>query len=275
MKLNSYINYSKIQKLSEGFRSKSFLLDNKYIFLEGCNKKSYSTYKKDCKILRFLADRITSVEIPHNMILIKKDEDHPNGGLIYSLINDKVFNYDEIEEYNLRSIALGISGFLNELHSIKVNYDHKSIITKDLKNITSNIKQMSKYLDKDNNIKLNRFYQLYKSYTDNHHDMCLVHGDLWYENYIISKDGSTLKGIIDFENCKYFYPIDDLVPMLYISEEFLNDVLKNYCNKVDKKDISIFRIRREVVSFKYIMKYFPEESEEQLEKIIEVLSLID
>ncbi len=271
MKIDKYLKYYDIKYLGEGFRSKSYIIDNKYIFLEGNNDKSYKTYKKDYKVLNFLKDKIKTVLIPNNVILVKKDNDNPTGGLIYKIINDQVFNYDKLKTYNLDNIAFEISVFLNELHSIKIAYNYEKIITKDLKNIKSNINKIKKFISKKYFENLDSFYKEYENFTKHNKKLYLVHGDLWYENYIISKDGNHLKGIIDFENCKYFYKEDDLVPMTYLGNKFLDKVILNYKYKVLKENIKIFKIRREVISFNYLLKYFPEEKEDQLKKIIDSL----
>jgi aminoglycoside phosphotransferase (APT) family kinase protein len=55
------------------------------------------------------------------------------------------------------------------------------------------------------------------------YDSVLVHGDLWYGNWLV--DGTNLLGVIDFENLSSGDPVTDFVPQLYLGERFLRLVI--------------------------------------------------
>ena len=109
----------------------------------------------------------------------------------------------------------------------------------------------------------------YLSEFDNYH---FIHGDLWYENYILD-DNDELTGIIDFENAKYGDPASDISALCYLGNEFINLFLKYYKNsdKDIEKRINMFIKAREVMSFENMVNNFPEEINEQIEKIKKVL----
>lgn len=95
---------------------------------------------------------------------------------------------------------------------------------------------------------------------------------LWYENYILD-DNDELTGIIDFENAKYGDPASDISALCYLGNEFINLFLKYYKNsdKDIEKRINMFIKAREVMSFENMVNNFPEEINEQIEKIKKVL----
>ncbi len=269
--LKKYLNYETIKFLNEGFRSRAYNIDNKYIFLEGINENSYISFKDDKDKLDFLKDKINNIDIPKDVILIEKDAEFKFGGLIYPMIKGKVFNYDEINKYNLNAIAKSLSDFLNQLHSIKTKYNKKEIIDKERESINYNVSLLKKYLNNAELDKVLKWKEKYFKYLSSIKSLSLVHGDLWYENLILSQDGKALNGIIDFENMTTFIREVDLVPTLYINEEFLDKILKNYKFKVKKEEIYLLYQRREIISFKFMADNFPEEIDEQLDKIKEIL----
>lgn len=263
-----------IKYLNEGFCSTCYLIDNKYIFLRGKNNKSYTVYKNEYKMLKRIKDEIKSTKIPTNIMVLEKNDENIYGGIIYDCIEGEKLDYNLLKEYNLKNIAKGISNFLNELHSIKINYNYEEIIKEEINNLKDNIKNIKKLLTENDNKKIIKFEQDYLSFLNKNKELSITHGDLWYENYIISEDKESLNGIIDFENCKYFYKEEDLTPLLYIGEDFLDEVLANYNYKIEKRNIKLFQIRREIISFNYISEFFKEEIDEQLEKIQNALTLL-
>lgn len=268
------------KKIGEGFRSKSYISNDGYILLEGVNEKSFETYVKDKRILDFLSGKITTTNIPKDIELIPPSHDTLEfGGERYKGIEGKVLDIDIIHSYNLDSIAKDLAFFLNELHSIDIyefNKDFKKeeYIKNEKEIVDRNINLLVDYFDKK---KLYDWRELYFNLLDNTNRFTVIHGDFWYENYIISRDGNRLGGVIDFENCDIGIPVMDFVPLLYISEEFFKKVLSfyNFSNSFEK-DINIFLQRREIISYEYITMYCDlDEQKEQREKIEGILSIND
>ncbi len=260
------------KKIGEGFRSKSYISNDGYILLEGVNEKSFETYVKDKRILDFLSDKITSTNIPKDIELIPPSHDTLEfGGERYKGIEGRVLDIDNIHSYNLDSIAKDLASFLNELHSIDIyefNKDFKKeeYIKNEKEVVDRNINLLVDYFDKR---KLYDWRDSYFNLLDNIKRFTVIHGDFWYENYIISSDGNRLGGVIDFENCDIGIPVMDFVPLLYISKEFFKKVLSfyNFSNSFEK-DINIFSQRREIISYEYITMYCDlDEQREQREKI--------
>lgn len=267
------------KKIGEGFRSRSYISNDGYILLEGVNEKSFETYVKDKRILDFLSDRITFTNIPKDIELISPSHDTLEfGGEKYKGIEGRILDIDDIHSYNLDSIAKDLASFLNELHGIDIyefNRDFKKeeYIKNEKEVVDRNINLLVNYFDKK---KLYDWREIYFNLLDNTNRFTIIHGDFWYENYIISNDGNRLEGVIDFENCDIGIPVMDFVPLLYISEEFFKKVLSfyNFSNSFDEY-INIFSQRREIVSYEYITMYCDlDEQKEQREKIEGILSIV-
>lgn len=253
--------------LNEGYRSISYLTLDNYIILKGKNEEAYLSYQHDIKVLKEIKKYITCVKIPQDITLIEKSKDYPYGGLKYKLIKGKVFNYNDQEIYNMNAIASKLGGFLNELHGIRVNYNKEEVINHEKNRVERNIKLLFNYLSYQDKENVKKWQEEYYQELDCYTDYCLVHGDLWYENYIITEDGQDLKGIIDFENTSIFMKEYDFVPFLYISKEFLEQVIKSYHGNINRKLIDLLFVRREICSFLYILEYEPSDTLELVDKI--------
>ncbi len=257
-----------MKKVSEGYRSISYLDGNDKIVLKGKNYYANKSYIKDYKTLKTIGKYIKSVDIPNNVELIGINDEFLYGGLRYSFIGGLVFDYNLKDKYNLEGIANGLSAFLNELHSIKTKYNRNKIINDEILTVNQNIDVLKKYLDLNYMDKITKIWlSKYNRKLDDYEDFSIVHGDLWYENYIISYDHQKLIGIIDFENSMVFMREYDFVPLLYISNDFISNVIKKYTYNLDKELINLLFIRREICSFKYILENEPDDVDEQLEKI--------
>jgi len=99
-----------------------------------------------------------------------------------------------------------------------------------------------------------------------------IHGDLWYENYILN-DNNELVGIVDFEGSGMGDPAYDIAALYYLGTGFINKVL-SYYKYTDEdliKRVSMLIKAREIADFDDMVKNYPEEVEEQVDKIKKVL----
>lgn len=275
-KIKRHLGFKNIKFLNEGFRSKAYLLDKEYILLLGVNKKAFKSYKSDQAISEFLSKKIDTVLIPKDIRLIEPSEDlFEFGGELYQCIKGKIFNIDKKDNYNLTKIAKDLANFLNELHNINV-YDFNPTFSperykqEEKKLLARNIMLLKKILPSSDINKLKKWRDKYFEILENTENFSVIHGDFWYENYIISEDNQNLVGIIDFENTTIADPMTDLAPILYIGKKFLTQLLKDYQlpYKNIYEKIKVLSERREIVSFQHIYKYCDkEEIDEQIKKI--------
>jgi aminoglycoside 2''-phosphotransferase len=73
----------------------------------------------------------------------------------------------------------------------------------------------------------------------------LCHGDLWYENLLVSQDTQVLTGVVDFERAALGDPAQDFATLLYLGEPFVARVLAVYAGLGGYLDPGIrYRIER-------------------------------
>ena len=116
------------------------------------------------------------------------------------------------------------------------------------------------------------WFNEYKNYLLTFNDYHFIHGDLWYENYILN-DNNELVGIVDFEGSGMGDPAYDIAALYYLGTDFINKVL-SYYKYTDEdliKRVSMLIKAREIADFDDMVKNYPEEVEEQVDKIKKVL----
>ena len=261
--------------LKEGFTSKSYTVDSDYILLVGKNEQAITSYRKQKDILSFLRGKIFTVKLPIIDIIYEPTSTYSFGGLKYKKIAGVVLTSEVIAQAKLDSLSITIANFLNELHNICIFDFKKNLNIDEIKKekmilIDENIKSLLNYISKKEANKLFDWRDKYMKYFLTFDGFCLVHGDLWYENYIMNEDYSVLLGIVDWECSTISDPADDLCALLYLGEQFLNKVISQYKNSDTNllERIMLNKQKRELIHLKYVIDYCDDlEVKEQLAKI--------
>ena len=138
--------------------------------------------------------------------------------------------------------------------------------------MNQSVSELEKRVDKNEYDKIIKWSNEYKNYLLSFDDYHFIHGDLWYENYILN-EYNELVGIVDFENAGIGDPANDIVPLYYLGQDFVNKFLKyyKYNNSEVIKRIPMLIKAREICYFKYIIDNYPEEINDQIDKIKKVL----
>ena len=263
--------------LNEGFRSKAYK-DESRIILVGQNENSFASFEKDAKILNLLRTFIKDLKTPNNVEVIKPCAKYLFGALSYDIIDGNILKPELINDNNIDSIVGSLSSFLKQLAEIDLsgfepNYDAKKIIAKEKEYITKNMAILLPFVDDNIRNQLLNWQEKYYQYLDDEIKLNVTHGDLWYENMIIDESSTNLVGIIDFEHAGVFDKAIDYVPALYLGIDFTNKLLQASGLSLDYyKVLRLFAIRRQVIGFKYLVKHFPEEIDEEIEKTKSVLN---
>ena len=215
---------------------------------------------------------IKSLEIPRIVELIDPCNDYQNGALIYKMIKGHTFRKKHIKIVNLDSIAKKIAEFMNELYDIKVEFNYEECIKNELEITDESVTKLKDYLDDSNYKKVLSWFNEYKNYLLTFNDYHFIHGDLWYENYILN-DNNELVGIVDFEGSGMGDPAYDIAALYYLGYDFINKVLSyyNYTNDDLINRVSMLIKAREIADFADTLENYPEEIDEQLNKISKVL----
>lgn len=257
--------------INEGFNSKAYIVNDDFILLEGVNKNSYNNYLKYVESIKHL-ESIKSVQIPIITELITPNKEYENGALIYKMIKGRTFRKEDISKVNLDSIAQALANFMNELYNIKIPFNKKEYVDNEISITEKSVNLLKKYLPEEEYIKVLNWFKEYKHYLLNFDDYHYIHGDLWYENYILD-DNNNLIGIVDFEGTSMGDPAYDIAALYYLGNDFINKVLEyyNYTNNDLIKRVSMLIKAREIADFEDMVKNYPEEVDEQVAKIKKVL----
>lgn len=261
------------QYINEGFNSKAYIVNDKYILLEGINKNSFNKYIKYANNIKQI-ENIKSLEVPKLKELISPNEEYKYGGLIYKMIKGHTFTEDYISKVNLDNIAVSLTNFLNELYEVKIEFNKEEYLKNKLDIANANVTLLKDYMEEARYNKVLDWFNTYKNYLNTFKDYHFIHGDLWYENYILDENNN-LKGIVDFEESGIGDPAYDIAALYYLGDDFINKVISNYkyASSDILKRINIHIQAREICSFKNMVLNFPEEINEQLEKIDNVLNI--
>lgn len=170
--------------INEGFNSKAYIINDEYILLEGVNKNSYDNYKKYSESLNKLVD-VKSLQIPNIIELIAPNNEFPNGAMVYKMIKGHTFTKSYIDKVDKEQLAKKLADFMNELYEVPVIFDKKIYVEQELNNAKINLELLREYLDDEKYSLLLNWYNEYIEYLSEFDNYHFIHGDLWYENYIL------------------------------------------------------------------------------------------
>ena len=144
----------------------------------------------------------------------------------------------------MENISNKISRFLYELYLIPVN---KSEIPEAKDKIISefyyDIETINDYFKGKNMNKINKFKDEFLEYIEKFEDFHYIHGDLWEENMIISKDYQDLVGIVDFDNFGLGDISKDYATLLDFGFDFINILFEKNKQCFKDKENFILRIK--------------------------------
>ena len=108
---------------------------------------------------------------------------------------------------------------------------------------------------------------------------CLIHGDFWHANWLATKDGRTVAGLLDFEHCGIGLPHEDLAPLRYLGESFRAAALDVYCEGTARnpasllQEVQLFDVLRELRGLDWALRNpGAGEIDDSIDKVAEVLA---
>lgn len=224
--------------IGEGYDSKAYLINDKYIFKIKISANEKKSYKKEKAILDFLNKNLkTDIKIPKIDYAYITDELSIMG---YKKIDGKFLNpqrYNEMNEQEKQILKLDIAKFLKDMHNLDFS---------EIKNWTINNKQncleefalLKKTIYQDLTEKeknyIENFFERLKTTTIFDDKKCLCHNDFSC-NHLLLDENKRLVGIIDFgdsgiidEYCDFIYLLEDSNEEL--GKDFGEDILRLYGN---------------------------------------------
>lgn len=224
------IDASYIEFLGEGYDSKSYVINEEYLFKFAKHDDSRNSYKREYKILNFLRDNFKSnIQIP-------QIEYYDESGIIgYKLIKGNPITkelYESMTEEEKEKLTTDIANFLKSLHNLDVS-ELKEFKTSlydaykaDLELLREKI--FSKLTEKERKYIENFIASILSNTKLFHSKMCLCHNDLSADHILIDED-KKVSGIIDFGDACI---IEDYRDFMYILEESEEEVGRPFGERV-------------------------------------------
>lgn len=108
---------------------------------------------------------------------------------------------------------------------------------------------------------------------------CLIHGDFWHANWLVTPDGRTMTGLLDFEHSGIGFPHEDLAPLRYLGEAFRAAAINAYCEAGAKTaatllaETRMFDVLRELRGLAWALRNRDAgELDDAIEKVVAVLA---
>lgn len=268
-----------IKAIGDGFGSFVLETDSNRIVRVAKNKDVAKQYLKEYKILPIIRNYF-NVKIPEPEWCMTQDNDIPYGMIVYRKIEGQPLKPKMISSSNYSILSDEITSFIVNLHNIPLeNINDEFLLYISNRDEVIEIydetyKYLKEALTRKENLAVDRWWsnirkdEVFQSYKP-----ALCHGDLWYENVLVDKTCSSLKGIIDFSDMFIGDPARDLATQLYYSNSFYNLILKKYKKKFPEdvhleERISRHWQLRDLYGLRYSIKYNDEEEfVESIEKI--------
>lgn len=221
---------SYIEFLGEGYDSKSYVINEEYLFKFAKHEDSRNSYKREYQILNFLRDHFKSnIQIP-------QIEYYDESGIIgYKLIKGNPITkelYESMTEEEKEKLTTDIANFLKSLHNLDVS-ELKEFKTSlydaykaDLELLREKI--FSKLTEKERNYIENFIASILSNTKLFHGKMCVCHNDLSADHILIDED-KKVSGIIDFGDACI---IEDYRDFMYILEESEEEVGRSFGERV-------------------------------------------
>ena len=109
------------------------------------------------------------------------------------MIKGHTFTKSYIDKVDKEQLAKKLADFMNELYEVPVIFDKKIYVEQELNNAKINLELLREYLDDEKYSLLLNWYNEYIEYLSEFDNYHFIHGDLWYENYILD-DNDELTG---------------------------------------------------------------------------------
>jgi len=232
-----------LKLIGEGFRSIAAETDD-HIVLVGKHQDASKSFRRDHAILPKIAGSLP-IEVPSPDYFIESSESFPFGVLCYPKIRGTVITKGIIREINLQNLTGEIAGFLVALHS--VNTDSLELTLLDIFEENQQLRDhilptLEQILDRRERNLVVRWWKEYLE-NDDHFKFkpVLVHGDLWYENLILTQNLQNLVGVIDFEACGLRDPAADFAPLMHLGLCFCQDVFFAYSKDRENDSVAFHK----------------------------------
>lgn len=271
------IDTSHIEFIGEGYDSKSYLINDEYLFKFAKHDDARNSYQREFKILSFLKDNFKS-----NIKIPKINFFDESGIMGYKIIEGLPLTkeiYESMSDDEKNNLHISIANFLKSLHNLDVSKlrEFENNLHDSYK---SDLELLREKIFPELNKKEQEYIENFIANILNNHKMfeakkCLCHNDL-SANHILIDENKKISGIIDFgDSCI----IEDYRDFMYLLEESEEEVGVNFglsiLEKYDYQDknlaISYAKLNNEYYPIETIVYGIENEDEFLLNKGLKLL----
>ena len=218
--------------IGEGFRSIVAETDD-HIILIGKHPGSAESFKKEYTLLPGIAKSLPC-EVPRPDYFAES-ELFPYGVMGYPKICGVVLSMENIDEANLQNVSAEVAEFLVALHNLDtrpLGLNQPDYLEQDRQLRDHVLPTLERVMERREFNLIDRWWKEYLENEDNFRfDPAFGHGDLWYENLILSQNLQHIVGVIDFEACGLRDPASDFAPLNHLSLDFCREVSSIYAKQ--------------------------------------------
>jgi thiamine kinase-like enzyme len=240
-------NISPIIQIGYGFNSTVIKTNSNIVFKLAKNSRTQRSYYLEYNLLKKINQYFKEISIPYPIYYKHSMTEFPYGIIGYKEITGKILSPFDITYKSESKYISQFANIINTIHSIpltaeiyELNLPRYPPSKNKLQTFWQTIKPFLK--EKFSVHEYNIILDWWKTFKENinmkKNKSVILHLDLWYENIVINYEEEKIVGILDFGNISLGDPIADLVPLSYISKDFMIKVLKKLQDKSKKYDYS-------------------------------------
>jgi len=253
---------SQIRFLSEGWESRVFEVDEKWIFRFPKRPEVFEDLERENWLLRLLSERL-EVAIPRFEFFQKPSKEALHGFVGYSKIIGTSLHRVEDQDLEIHSLCKRLGDFLNLLHGTpkeQVTGPKPALLGgREIKSIRIRVAEAMEAMKQCAPISLltqvaeamSSLCEELEPYAGSGH---LVHNDLYCQHILVDVDGR-LSGVIDWGDVAWGDPAVDFAGLYaWFGEAFAEDLLNYYHHPRDKQFMN--RVKFYALAFGVFSLYY-------------------
>lgn len=225
-----------LRLLGEGYFSVAVATASGYVVRLGTSPDVFERYRKEWRLLPWLAARGLPVAIPAPRWLLEPSPEVPCGGIAYPLLEGRTLSNEGLERGDRARLARDIAGFNLALHRIPLEdvshlgidgaWTHRRWMER---NHEVSREVLPALLTAKEYAALERWWDgILADERLRQHPVRLIHGDIGDENLLTDEDGTRLVGVLDFEHAGLDDPLFDFDNLRWLGEDFRGEVIEAY-----------------------------------------------
>lgn len=253
-----------------GFRTDVFESGEGWIVRVGKSPASDNTFSTERRVMRAVQGHV-DVAVPRPTIVEDDLPEFPHGLMVYPKLPGTT------PTAGSPALAASAASILRQLHTMAADFDVPDRAI-DPAEVAGLVRLARPRLTEAQGRTVDRWRADLTRLLARNPPLCLVHGDFWYDNWLVGTDG-TITGLLDFERSGLGLPHEDLAPLGYLGDGFRDAVLDAYCDAMGgdpawlREETRLFEVLRELRGLGWALRNpSAGEGDDAVEKVAGVLA---